>query len=82
MPPPPPRDPEKKLLSEMGARMAAYRHRKRWTQSELGHRVARRQETISRWENGMVEPTVLEVVALCRVLGCTLDELVRGRSCP
>jgi ribosome-binding protein aMBF1 (putative translation factor) len=70
-----------RLLRDMGRRIAAYRKRKGWNQTELGRRVDRRQETISRWETGTVEPTLLEVVALARVLGTTIQELVTGRPC-
>lgn len=71
-----------KLLADMGKRIVAYRKRKGWSQSELGRRIDRRQETLSRWETGTTEPTVLECVELSRVLGCTLNELVLGRKCP
>lgn len=70
------------LLAALGKRIVAYRKRKGWTQSELGRRIDRRQETLSRWETGTTEPTILECVELARVLGVTLDELVLGRKCP
>lgn len=79
----PPLSPsDERILRDMGKRIAAYRKRKGWSQTDLGMRVDRRQETISRWETGTTEPALLEIVALARVLGTTLDELILGRKCP
>lgn len=77
---PPDSPSDERLLRGMGKRMAAYRVAKGWNQTELGKKAGFRQETISRWETGTTQPTVLEAVALARALKVTLDDLVLGRK--
>lgn len=73
---------DERVLRDLGKRIVAYRKQRGWNQTELGKRLDRRQATISRWENGLGEMTIPDLVALARVFKVTLDELVLGRKCP
>ena len=68
---------DERLLREMGKRIAAYRRAKGWNQTELGAKVGRRQETVSKWEAGLVAMDVLDARRVSKALGITLSDLVR-----
>jgi len=51
------------------------------TQRDVGDRLGRSQSVVSRWERGVLEPTIQDLVALTPVLGQPLDRIataVRG----
>ena len=48
-------------------------------QSELADRMNVRPPTVFKWENGMANPTIANLIQLAEIFGCTLDE-VAGRK--
>lgn len=50
------------------------------SQTELSDKIKVNQKTISSWETGRTEPSINEVVALCRVFGCTIEDLTGTKS--
>lgn len=48
-------------------------------QSELADRMNVRPPTVFKWENGMANPTIANLIQLAEVFGVSLDELV-GRK--
>ena len=56
-------------------RMKAARAAKGLSQEQLAERVGVSRQTINAIEKGDYNPTVRLCVAICRVLGVTLDEL-------
>lgn len=62
----------------MGKRIAVYRKRRGWSQTELAKRLGCRQATVSEWENGLHEIGVLDIVKISRALRVSLAELVLG----
>lgn len=63
--------PPARLLPEaqdIGARLMAGRMRKQWTQSHLGILLGLDQRVISRWEQGAVSPTAMQLLAVCTAL--------------
>ena len=56
-------------------RMKAARAAKGLSQEQLADRVGVSRQTINAIEKGDYNPTVRLCVAICRVLGVTLDEL-------
>lgn len=52
------------------------------SQRALGRRIERRRTVISRWESGHLEPTILDLQRLCRVLRFNVDDVVRGTRLP
>lgn len=54
------------------------RMRGRMTQEELAERMGVSRQTVSRWELGTALPELDKLIELCRLFGCTIDELVQG----
>jgi transcriptional regulator with XRE-family HTH domain len=67
---------------EMGERIARLRHQKGWGQAVLARKLGVSRERISKWERGENAPPLEILVALRRLLGVTLDELVTGKAAP
>lgn len=51
------------------------------TLDELGEKTSTTRQTISRWENGISEPTVNDLMKLCEVFGCDFGYLVCEYDC-
>lgn len=49
------------------------------TRREVANQVGVTEVTIFNWENGRSEPRASDILALCKVYGCTADELL-GRK--
>lgn len=45
------------------------------TQQQLAEKLGIKQQQLSEWECGRVEPTVFNIVAIVKALGITYDEL-------
>ena len=56
-------------------RMRLARMEREMSQGELAAAVGVTRQTISMVESGKYNPTLKLCVAICRALGCTLDEL-------
>ncbi|HJB14364.1 MAG TPA: helix-turn-helix domain-containing protein [Candidatus Oscillibacter excrementigallinarum] len=48
-------------------------------QSELADRMNVRPPTVFKWENGMANPTIANLIQLAEIFGVSLDEVV-GRK--
>ena len=69
-----------------GERLFSYRRKNNLTQEDLSGlfvscRKSASRVVISKWENGSKTPSLLHLVFLARLYGCTLDELVVIRQC-
>ena len=51
-----------------------------WTQAQLAERLGVQRETIARYEAGTRRLDSEKLLALSRLLGCTVDELLREDS--
>ena len=56
-------------------KLRAARAAKDLTQEELAERVGVTRQTIGAIEKGNYNPTVQLCITICKVLGCTLDDL-------
>ena len=56
-------------------KLKAARAAKDWSQQQLAEAVGVSRQTINAIEKGDYNPTIRLCIAICRVLGCTLDEL-------
>lgn len=65
-------------LFRFGVRVAKQRHEHGWKQREVSRRTGIHPTRLSRIERGAVWPGIGELVALERVFGLGLDELVFG----
>lgn len=60
--------------------LRAFRKNELMTQEELGKAMNVSQKTISSWEVGRTEPTMGEIVQLCKIFDCTVEDLTDTRS--
>ena len=56
-------------------KLKAARAARDWSQQQLAEAVGVSRQTINAIEKGDYNPTIRLCIAICRVLGCTLDEL-------
>ena len=56
----------------------AHREQKHMTQLELARNVEVTQSTISQYETGAREPSLVILKKLSELFNCTIDELVKG----
>ena len=61
-------------------RMREYRKRLSLTQNELADKMDTTQKTISAWEVERSEPTMGDVVKLCDIFDCTIEDLTGTRT--
>lgn len=47
------------------------------SQSELARQLGKPRQTVWKWRQAITKPDPEELLAISRVLGCTVDELVR-----
>lgn len=56
-------------------KLKAARAAKDWSQQQLAEAVGVSRQTINAIEKGDYNPTIKLCLAICRALGCTLDQL-------
>lgn len=66
------------MSAAVARNVAAERARARWTQADLAERLGVAPSTVSTWEVGKRVVGMDWLPALCRVLGVTMADLVRG----
>ena len=62
--------------SASGDRIRAYRERAGLSLSELAERTGLRPSAVSNWEHGLTYPQYRGIKLLCRILGCSADDLL------
>jgi transcriptional regulator with XRE-family HTH domain len=67
-------------LQDIGKRIQAARKAKKKTQDEVAAAVGLTKKTISEWERGLKQPGLLNILAFCKFLGITVDELLELQS--
>jgi len=55
----------------------ALRERVNLSQTALAERLKVSQQAIAKWESGTASPRADKLPELARILGCTVDELLR-----
>ena len=63
------------VMTQVGTRLRDLRKQNGLTQQELADRVGVSRQTINAIEKGDYNPTINLCIAICKVLGKTLDEL-------
>lgn len=53
------------------------RKEKKISQQDIASALGKTQGVISHWETGRSEPSINDIKALSKVLGCTIDDLLR-----
>lgn len=46
------------------------------SQDEAAKALIVSHDTISRWENGITQPTAPQIVDICRVYNCKFDDII------
>ena len=65
-------------MKDFGARVAAARRGKGWTQEELAGRLGLTPQAISKWESGVGYPDLMMMPMLAQALGLSLGSERRG----
>lgn len=47
------------------------------TQEELAEKLGVSRQPVSKWELDTAYPEIVKVIELCRLLSCSMDELIR-----
>lgn len=63
---------------ELKKRLTALRTERGLSQEELAREVEVTRQTVSKWERGVIAPSTVNLIALGRLYGVSLDELVNG----
>ena len=58
-------------------RIRELRQEKQLSQEELARRLGVDRSSVARWETGSNNPRIEKLLALAKIFGCSLDELVR-----
>jgi transcriptional regulator with XRE-family HTH domain len=66
----------RKAPKKLGAKLREVRLRLDMTQEELARRIGTDSGSISRFEHGKREPSLLEMLAYSNLAGVTINELV------
>lgn len=62
---------------EIAQRLAELRREKGYSQEELAERLGLSRQAVSKWERAESSPDTGNLVALAKLYGVTLDELLR-----
>lgn len=65
---------------ELKEKLAMFRTRQGLSQNELASKINVSRQAIYKWERGTAVPSTENLVALSRLYGVPLDELVNGKS--
>lgn len=69
-------------MNTIGSRIAENRRRIGMTQEELAAKLAVSAQAVSKWENDITCPDVMNLPKLAELLGITVDELLSGKKQP
>lgn len=64
----------------LNEKIAALRNERKLSQTELAEKLDVSRQSISKWETGASVPELDKLVALSRLFGVTLDELVKDKG--
>ncbi|MBS1926281.1 MAG: helix-turn-helix transcriptional regulator [Bacteroidetes bacterium] len=71
---------EKVVLKELGAKLKTVRVSKNLTLKELGYRIDKDPQSISRVEMGDINPTYMYLLKLCEGLEISLTNLLKEKE--
>lgn len=65
------------IIHSMGKKtLKQLRKRAAMNQEEAAKALKVSHDTISRWENGLTQPTSLQIIDICRVYNCKFDDII------
>ena len=66
---------------DLSSRLAEYRKQNKLSQEALAEKLGLSRQAVSKWERGESSPDTVNLIALSRIYGVTIDELL-GNSAP
>lgn len=66
------------MINSIGNTISTLRKAKNLTQSELAERIGVSAQAVSKWENDLAYPDITLLAPLSELLGCSVDELLKG----
>ena len=69
----------RELSRQFGHRILRLRKRKEWSRQELARMLGIEKERLTKWEQGINQPSLEQVAQLGGLFGVTLDELITGK---
>lgn len=70
------------MNKDTAARLYDYRRANHFSQEELAERIGVSRQAISKWERGESSPDTDNLIALAKLYGITIDELINGTEIP
>ena len=67
-------------MTSIGAKIAFYRKAKSITQEELAQQLGVSPQAVSKWENDVACPDIMQLVPLAKLFGTTTDELLSNEA--
>lgn len=71
---------EKNMENNLSSRLLEVRKQNKLSQEALAKELGVSRQTISKWENGEKSPDAEQLIALSKIYGISLDELVGGEE--
>lgn len=65
-------------MKTFGQILREKRKEKGWRQVNLADKLNVAVQTITNWERGLSIPNIYMAADIAQILGCTIDELVKG----
>ena len=67
-------------MKTFGQILREKRKEKGWRQVKLADKLNVAVQTITNWERGLSIPNIYMAADIAQILGCTIDELVKGEE--
>lgn len=65
---------------KIGERLQTQRKKQGLSQEELADKLGVSRQAVSKWERGDASPDTDNLIALAKIYGCTIDELINGNA--
>lgn len=62
-------------------KMIYYRKKNMLTQEELAEKLCVSRQTITKWENGVITPSLEYLIDLSHIFGITIDHFIKDDDC-
>ena len=63
---------------KMGKKIAFLRQKNKYTQENLAEKLGISSQAVSKWENGISDPSTSNLIALAKLYGLSAEELLEG----
>ncbi len=74
------REEKSQVRKSLGEVLKQHRMRCQMTQEFVAEAIGVSRQTVSKWENGVTDPTTSNLMALAKLYGITAEELIQAVS--